>query len=56
MTTLPVELLLGFSLMAVACDRCGAVTRDDGELACDDCLDVIDESLSDEAPDGEDQA
>ena len=27
MTTLPVELLLAFGLMAVACDRCGAVVR-----------------------------
>jgi hypothetical protein len=55
-TTLPVELLLAFGLMAVSCDRCGVTVRDEDELACDECLDVIDESLSDEAPDGEDQA
>ncbi len=56
MTTLPVELSLAFGLMAVSCNRCGAVVREDGELACDDRLVVIDESLSDEALDGEDQA
>lgn len=56
MTTLPVELLLAFGLMAVACDRCGAAVRDEDELACDDCLDVSDESLSDEDLDDEDEA
>ncbi len=54
MTTLLVELLLAFGLMAVSCNKCGAVVRGDGELVCDDCLYVIDESLSDEALDGED--
>ncbi len=52
----PVELLLAFGLMTVSFDRCGAVVREDGEHACDDCRHVIDKSLSDEAPDGEDQA
>ncbi len=56
MTTLPVELLLAFGLMAVSCDRYGAAISEEDMLASNACLGVIDESLGDEAPDCEDQA
>lgn len=32
MTALPVELFLGFGLMAVACERCGAAVCEDEAL------------------------
>ncbi len=56
MTTLPVELLLAYTLIRTACAGSEAEIREDGELASNACLGVIDESLGDEAPDGEDQA
>ncbi len=52
---LPIELFLAFGLMAVSCDRCGAVVREEDKLARNACLGVIDESLGDEALDGEDE-
>ena len=43
MTTLPVELLLAFGLMAVACECCGlAIGADDGSTLaqCDEPLEA----------------
>lgn len=43
--TLPVELFLAFTLMAVACERCGAGVGED-ELVCRECGEVLDEAWS----------
>ncbi len=42
--TLPVELFLAFTLLAVACERCGAAIRED-ELVCGACGEALPEDV-----------
>lgn len=47
--TLPVELFLALTLVAVACERCGAAV-DDGELLCAECAEARREEPGGELP------
>ena len=51
---LPVELFLAFTLVAAACERCGAAV-DGGERVCAECGEALDESSRSEVLDEEDE-
>lgn len=53
--TLPVKLLLAFTLVAVVCERCGAAIREDGELVCPGCGEAPDDLRAGEIVDEDDE-
>ena len=53
MQPLPLEFFLGFAILAVACERCGAPVPED-EMDCPECGEPLEEPWSPDAVEEDD--